>query len=171
MDKYSLLLSFYRGRKINKEAFDEYFSPNGISTTEYTHEVLNEWEYVVYELTATIADGIVECVNVFKIEDRDTGHGRPKTYEKSLTTSEWKQAFQIFDQCFPDQSESEVNAVVQKALQMQVSFSGYTIKKVLKNDVLFDIEDGNTVKLPRKRIKQAIQYPGIPQISKSIMNT
>ena len=158
MDKNSLLLSFYEGRTINQDAFSAYFSPNGSSKTEYTHEVLDKYDSVAYELMATIEDDIVIGVSVFKSEDHFVGHGRPVTIEKSLTASEWKYAYQVFDECFPDQSENEVIEVIQNALQKGVSYSGYTIRKELKNDLLFETDDNNTTKLPKKRISQAIHY-------------
>lgn len=158
MDKNSLLLSFYAGRKIDFSAFEKYFFPNGSSQTEYIHEILDEWDYVSYELIASIEKDVVVSVDVSKIEDLNTGHGRPHSIEKSLTSSEWKYAYQVFDECFPDQSENELNEIIQNALNKGVSYSGYTIKKELKNDIAFETADGNTVKLPKKRISQAIHY-------------
>ena len=158
MDKNSLLLSFYEGRAINQDVFRAYFSPNGSSKTEYTHEVLDKYDSVSYELIATIEDDIVIDVSVSKSEDHFVGHGRPVSIEKSLTASEWKYAYQVFDDCFPDQYKNEVNEVIQKALQKGVSYSGYTIRKELKNDLLFETDDNNTAKLPKQRISQAIQY-------------
>lgn len=158
MDKNSLLLSFYSGRAINHSAFDKYFSPNGMSKTEYTHEILDECDYVKYELIAEIENDNVAFVDVSKIEDLNTGHGRPQSIERGLTSSEWKHAYQVFDECFPDKNADELNKVITEALEKNSSYSGYTIKKELKNDIAFETLDGNIVKLPKKRISQAIVY-------------
>ena len=158
MDKNSLLLSFYAGRNIDFSAFEKYFFPKGSSKTKYIHEILDEWDYVSYELIASIENEMVVFVDVSKIQDLNTGHGRPHSIEKNLTSSEWKYAYRVFDECFPEQSENELNGIIQNALNKGVSYSGFTIKKELKNDLAFETADGNIVKLPKKRILQAIHY-------------
>lgn len=108
MDKNFILLSLYEGRKINYEVFDEYFSPDNSTHTFFTYEVLDEYDFVVYNIYVNVSDNLVENVSVSKLENLNMGHGRPSYIEKSLTNKEWKYVFQVLDQCFPDCSEFEV---------------------------------------------------------------
>ena len=82
-DKNQLLLFLYQGRTINRQAFDQYFFPNGTSQTEFIHEIVGPYDIVEYELFAFIADGRVDHVDARKIQDVPVGHGRPRSIEKT----------------------------------------------------------------------------------------
>ena len=156
MDKHTLLLSLYKGRGINQSAFKNRFFPNGADM--YIHEELDEFDGVVYRVYAEISDSRVTSVSVYKADYNDCGHGRPNSVEKSPTSAQWKQIFAVLDECFFDQNENEVLQVINTALALKCSYRGYSIKKVLKNDVEFTTPGGKPVKLPKKRVSQAVAF-------------
>lgn len=157
-EKNSLLLSMYRGRKINREVFSKYFFPNGTSETEFIHEIVGQYDIVAYELYAFISGDAVDYVDAFKIQDVPVGHGQPRSIEKNLSAAEWKYAYQVFDECFPDQSGDEVQRVIENAFEKKCAYAGYKIDKILKNDITFISPAGTTVKVSKNRIAQAICY-------------
>ena len=53
-DKNQLLLFLYQGRTINRQAFDQYFFPNGTSQTEFIHEIVGPYDIVEYELRKVV---------------------------------------------------------------------------------------------------------------------
>ena len=159
MDRNALLLFLYSGRGINNTEFNKFFSVSDSSKTRFIHEVLDpSGFYVLYELEAYVDNGIVDFVDVNKIEDVSTGHGRPYSIYRELTSSEWKYSFQVFDMCFPDQSASELDSLLNLALEKQVSYAGYSINRIGKNTVGFKCPDNTTISIQKKLISYAMQY-------------
>lgn len=161
MDKNTLLLSLYLGRSIDYKKFNEYFSSSPSRKNEFSHEVVDETGFVVYELVADVTDDCVRQLHVYKSEDLSGLYGRPYAESKQLTSSEWKHAFQVFDECFPDQSAGELDGILKLALENKVSYSGYTITKIKKTTVDFIGPHNTVLSMQKKHISYAVQYSHI----------
>ncbi len=146
MHKITIQLSLYEGRQIDQTVFEKYFVQSGQKETHFVHDVVDDWNYVVYELHADVENNKVLRVEAYKHNNKD------------LSNAEWKHAFQIFDACFPDQSEKEVELVIADAVAKNVSYGGYSIRRAVKTYVEFLSPDGTLVRLSKSVISKAVGY-------------
>ena len=156
MERDEILMGLYRGRPVIKEEFDKYFHPNGPDTSWYIYYV--EFQGIPqFELHAFVQGNVVDHVETFKA-DVYGGHGRPTVIEHSLTASEKKYAYEIFDRCFRDQAADEVEAVIDNAIEKQAEYAGYRLLKRVTDGVQFLSPDGKKSKLLTKRVLQALDF-------------
>ncbi len=146
MHKITIQLTLYEGRQIDRIAFKKYFTQSGQKESHFVHSVLDDWKYVAYELHADVENDKVLRVDAQKRDDKD------------LSNAEWKHAFQIFDECFPDQSEKEVELVIADAIAQNVSYGGYSIRRALKTYIEFLSPDGTSVRLSKTVLSKAVGY-------------
>jgi hypothetical protein len=146
MHKITIQLSLYEGRQIDQTVFEKYFVQSGQKETHFVHDVVDDWNYVVYELHADVENNKVLRVEAYKHNNKD------------LSNAEWKHAFQIFDACFPDQSEKEVELVIADAVAKNVSYGGSSIRRAVKTYVEFLSPDGTLVRLSKSVISKAVGY-------------
>lgn len=155
MKKWDWQLYLYTGNTVNKKTFFEYFPPNGSDEDWRIHYVEDEVS-VLYELHVHLKNGIVESADTFKA-DVYGGHGRPIIDERSLASNEKKHALEIFDLCLINPYLSEVEEVINLAVERKATYQGYTIVSSGKNSVSYITSKGEKGTVAKKRIVDALK--------------